>query len=91
MLPIELQSSVHIDLSKTNQGSNSSKNIWRRWNRLMMGFKTYPYEATQGLSIAEEFIRGNNEEWENPLCWDFVKLNLPGNKNYNNDTPRVTK
>ena len=56
-----------------------------------MGFKKSPYAATQGSSIAEEFIRGDNEDFTNPLCWNSIILNLPGKTDYNTDNSRVYK
>ena len=44
----------------------------------MMGFKTSPYAATYGSSIAEYFIRGDEKEIDNPLRWNSIILNLPG-------------
>lgn len=57
----------------------------------MMGFKKYPYAAAQGSSIAEEFIRGDSEDFTNPLCWNSIILNLPGKTDYNTDNSRVYK
>ena len=90
MMPNELRSSVGIDLTPIFK-EDSKSYMWRRWNRLMMGFKTSPYAATQGSSIAEEFIRGDENEVDNPLRWDSIIFNLPGKADYNTDNPRVYK
>ena len=88
-MPNELRSSVGIDLTPIFK-ENSKSYMRRRWNRLMMSL-TYHYTATQGSSIVEEFIRGDEKEIDNPLRWDSIIFNLPGKADYNTDNHRVYK
>jgi hypothetical protein len=62
-----------------------------RWERCWMGFKPSPYYATRFYYWAEEFVRGNRREKSNPLRWDEVRLNLPGDKSFDPTLPRVMK
>ncbi len=41
--------------------------------------------------FAEEFARGNRRCKGNPLRWDYVRLNLPGDPAYDPTLPRVMK
>ena len=56
-----------------------------------MGFRPSPYVCTQTFGWGEDFIRGDRRERDNPLRWDEVKLNLPGNDKYNTSLPWVYK
>jgi hypothetical protein len=40
---------------------------------------------------AEEFVRGNRDDLKNHLRWDLIKLNLPGNPDYDPTFPQVMK
>jgi hypothetical protein len=55
---------------------------WLRWNRLAMGLRTSPYQAVQGMLIAQEFILGNPADKNNIFHWERVRLNLPGDADY---------
>jgi hypothetical protein len=55
---------------------------WERWERCLMGFKPSPYNATRAFGWCEEFIRGDGTEKDNPLQWDQIRMNLPGEENY---------
>jgi hypothetical protein len=56
-----------------------------------MGFKPSPYNATRAFAWAEEIMRGDRKDENNPLCWDRVRLNLPGEENYTPTLPWVSK
>jgi hypothetical protein len=56
-----------------------------------MGLKPSPYMAVHFYYFAEEFARGDRRSKTNPLRWDQVKLNLPGDPQYNPSLPRVMK
>ena len=62
-----------------------------RWERCWMGFRPSPYWSVRFYYLAEEFVRGNRLDAENPLRWDFVILNLPGDPDYDPSMPRVFK
>jgi hypothetical protein len=56
-----------------------------------MGFKPSPYHATRAFAWCEEIIRGDPEDPNNPLKWERVRLNLPGEVSYDPTLPWVSK
>ena len=64
---------------------------WERWERTLMGFRPSPYVCTQTFGWGEEAIRGDRKDRDNPLRWDSVKMNLPGDKDYDPTMPWVYK
>ena len=54
-----------------------------------MGLRSSPYVCTQTFGWAEDVIRGNRHDPTNPLAWDIVVLNLPGDKHYDPELPWV--
>jgi hypothetical protein len=56
-----------------------------------MGLKPSPYMAVRFYYLAEEFVRGNRLDKDNPMRWDYVKLNLPRDPAYDPPNPRVMK
>ena len=56
-----------------------------------MGFCPSPKWAVRFYYLAEEIIRGDHTDLHNPLRWDEVVLNLPGNSKFNPDLPYVMK
>ena len=70
--------------------SSSSRSIvvnTRNW----MGFRPSPEWSCRFYYLGEEFIRGDEKSLENPLRWDRIILNLPGNDNFNPSLPYVMK
>ncbi len=67
------------------------KAVIDRWERTLMGLRPSPYVCTQTFSWGEEIIRGDRLDENNPLRWDKVVLNLPGDVNYDPTKPRVYK
>lgn len=65
--------------------------LWERWTRCLMGAKSSPYQTIRAMLWAEDVIRGNRHSPDNPLRWDFVRLNLPGSKDYDPTLPWVSK
>jgi len=59
----------------------------RNW----MGFRPSPEWSCRFYYLSEEFIRGDEKSLVNPLRWDRVILNLPGNENFNPSLPYVMK
>eukprot|EP00957_Ditylum_brightwellii_P115741 8829144-Ditylum_brightwellii.AAC.1 len=47
----------------------------------MMGLKPAPYTSVGAFLWGEEMIRGDRRCKANPLCWDRVEQNLPGDSN----------
>ena len=56
-----------------------------------MGLTSSPYQAVQATFWAEEVIRGNRLDPENPLHWFQVVLNMPGSEEYDPSRPWVYK
>jgi hypothetical protein len=57
-----------------------------------MGLEPNPFMAVRFYYYwAEEFVKGNRRERDNPLRWDHVKLNLSGHPEYDPTFPRVMK
>jgi len=52
------------------------------WTRCAMGLRPSPYQAVQGVLVAEEMILGDREDPQNIFRWDHLVLNLPGSKRY---------
>ena len=67
------------------------KRVSAVWTRTWMGLKTSPLQAVQFYYFAEEFIRGDHQQSNNPLRWDDILFNLPGNPNFNPSLPFVMK
>ena len=62
---------------------------WERWERTLMGFRPSPYVCTQTFGWGEDLIRGDRRCPNNPLRWDSVKTNLPGDPDYNPRMPWI--
>lgn len=60
---------------------------WVHWGRCLMGFKPSPYNAIKTAMVVEEVARGNRHCDKNPFQWDHIRLNLPGDVDYD---PRVS-
>ena len=56
-----------------------------------MGAKSSPYQAVQGMSVAEEVIRGDPAVESNIFRWSSVRLNCPGYPHYDPSKPWVSK
>ena len=57
----------------------------------LMGFRHSPYVCTQTFEWGEDAIRGDRKDCNSPLRWDLVRMNLPGNKDYDPTMPWVYK
>ena len=56
-----------------------------------MGLRPSPEWSARFYYVAEEFIRGNKRDPENPLFWDKVVLNMVGTPEFNPALPEVYK
>jgi hypothetical protein len=94
-LPMLFRRFSGIDLTafkdKLGYSHVSDKDFQLRWERCWMGFKPSPYYSTRFYYWAEEFARGDRREKLNPLRWDEVRLNLPGDPSFDPTLPRVMK
>ena len=59
----------------------------RNW----MGFRPSPEWSCRFYYLSEEFIRGNEKSLSNPLRWDRIIVNLPGNEDFNPSLPYIMK
>eukprot|EP00980_Cylindrotheca_fusiformis_P022018 scaffold8903_cov106-Cylindrotheca_fusiformis.AAC.3 len=59
------------------------------WTRLLFGLKPSPYNSIKFYYHAEEYVVGDPTEPGNPLRWDRVKLNLPGDPTFDPRLPWV--
>jgi hypothetical protein len=84
---------VHETIEALNNLSDGPKFIhsWERWGRLFMGLCPSPYLAIQYLYLALEFAMRNWRCPKNPLRWDKVILNLPGDPKFDPSQPMVMK
>ena len=64
---------------------------WERWERTLMGFRPSPYVCTQTFGWGEDAIRGDRKDPDIPFRWDSVRMNLPGDKDYDPTMPWVYK
>ena len=65
------------------------RSIIARWECTLMGLRPSPHICTQTFSWAEDVICRNRLDPNNPLDWDTVVLNLPGDKFYDPERPWV--
>jgi hypothetical protein len=65
--------------------------VWETWERAAMGIKSSPYQAVSVMSVADEVIKGDCRNDGNIFQWIRVRLNLPGNRDYDPNIPWVSK
>jgi hypothetical protein len=56
-----------------------------------MGLKSSPYQAVSAMMVADEIIQGDHLKEGNVFEWVRVRLNLPGNEDYDPNLPWVSK
>jgi hypothetical protein len=81
----------HYSTYLKNPALTTTTRGWVHWTRCWMGLKPSPYMAVRFYCLAEEFARGNRLDKNNPMRWDDVKLNLPGDPTFDPPKPRVMK
>ena len=64
---------------------------WVHWGRCLMGFKPSPYNAIKTALVVEEVARGDRHCKSNPFQWDHIRLNLPGNADYDPSISWISK
>jgi hypothetical protein len=95
-LDVKMRAYAGVDLSCYPAGGmkDNPENqgvCWERWERCLMGLKPSPFNATKAFAWGEEVIRGDRKDKANPLHWDRVRLNLPGEEAYDPTLPWVSK
>jgi hypothetical protein len=78
-----------VDL--THYFGEDGKVLWEAWKRAAMGVKSSPYQAVSALTVADEVIRGNHADGKHVFEWVRIRLNLPGDRNYDPSLPLVSK
>eukprot|EP00986_Skeletonema_menzelii_P013615 scaffold8081_cov83-Skeletonema_menzelii.AAC.2 len=64
---------------------------WVHWGRCLMGFKPSPYNSIKTAMVVEEVARGDRQCDENPFQWNHIRLNLPGNVDYDPSLSWISK
>jgi hypothetical protein len=64
---------------------------WAHWGRCLMGFKPSPYNSIKTAMVVEEVAKGDRHCERNPFQWDHIRLNLPGNANYDPSLSWISK
>ena len=65
--------------------------LWMCWLHVMMGMVLSPYAAIQGMLWASEVVREYRSDLDNPLMWENIRLNLPGDLSYSPTIPWMSK
>ena len=65
--------------------------LWLRWSRCLVGRKPSPYQSIRTMLWAEDILRGRRDDEKNPFRWAYVRLNLPGSKDYDPSIPWIAK
>ena len=79
-----------VDLSALYDSEEEPGPRWAVWDRNLMGFAASPYSSVKMALVVEEVCRGSRHEEGlgldgkelNPFQWKFIRLNLPGTKDY---------
>ena len=88
----QLQKLCGVDLTHYCPGiQNSEVKLHEVWKRAAMGLRSSPYQAVQAMAVAEEVILGNRKLESNIFRWARVRVNLPGQANYDPSLPWVSK
>ena len=61
----------------------SKNHVFGAWTRAWMGAKPSPEWAVRFYYIADEFVRGNDQDPSNPFFFDQVIINAVGAPNFN--------
>ena len=81
-----------VDLSPYfKEEVKGNEKLWERWTRCLMGVKGSPYQTIKTMLWAEDIVRGERKDDSNPFRWSYIKLNLPGSKDYDPSVPWVAK
>jgi hypothetical protein len=99
VLHSSIQERCGVDLTKFfPEEVDSEDNIqrerkvrWERWTRCAMGLRTSPYQAVQGMLWAMERVLGDKNKESNVFAWQHMRMNLPGDVDYDPTLPWVFK
>ena len=65
--------------------------LWEAWTRCAMGLTTSPYQATQNAQRVKRITFGDRLDPSNVFGWVDVRLNLPGDADYDPSVPWISK
>ena len=65
--------------------------LWEAWTRCAMGLTTSPYQATQNAQRVKRIIFGDRLDPTNVFGWVDVRINLPGDPDYDPSVPWISK
>ena len=82
---------ISTELPHLLKGLEGEKRVFGCWERTWMGLKPSPVIAAKSYYIAEEFVRGREDDPCNPFFWDTLVLNAIGNEDFNPSLPWVFK
>jgi hypothetical protein len=92
ILHSDLRALCGVDLTLSGGTIQEFETVaWEVWQQAAMGLKSLPFQAVQGMMVAEDLIKGDHMDPSNPFKWDAVRMNLPGTNNYNPALPWVSK
>ena len=87
-LDIKMRKYCGVDVSWM---SKDGTKLWECWHRMAMGMRPSPWVTIRLLMWMMEVVVGYRAEKTNPFRWDCIRLNLPGDDNYNPTMHRVYK
>lgn len=70
---------------------DGQKTLWEKWTRCLMGAKPSPYQSIKVMLWAEDFARDIRKSGSDPFRLAYVKLNLPGSRDYDPTLPWIAK
>jgi hypothetical protein len=80
-----------IDVKPLEFSKEECPHRWLWWTKNLMGFRSSPYNSVKMYLIAEEIIKGDRLDGDNPFHWHHIELNLPGTKSYTPTRAWITK
>jgi hypothetical protein len=86
---VALRNAAGVDL--TPYFGDGEGVVWETWERAAMGIKSSPYQVVSAMAVADEVIKGDRQDERNIFQWIVVRLNLPGNRDYDPNIPWVSK
>ena len=65
--------------------------IWEAWTRCAMGLTTSPYQSTMFAQRVKRIVFGDKSDPKNIFGWVDVRVNLPGDEQYDPSLPWLSK
>ena len=74
-----------------DENGTKGKRKWETWVRCAMGVTVSPYQTTQCSQRVKRIVFGCRTDPDNIFRWSEVRLNLPGNNDYDPSKPWICK